>query len=135
MSALETLEQTNENEATEFGSDAVAVMVTCETDVDQIHQDFADGSKTKPLPPSLLAVYDRRNPANRLVIDLARECPLFRGRIDSTSKTLSKKSTNLFLANQLRQLVKELLAGSYRGYALGDAEFEKRALELLPATD
>jgi DNA sulfur modification protein DndB len=54
------------------------------------------------------------------------------GRIDSTSKTLSKKSTNLFLANQLRQLVKELLAGSYGGYALGDAEFEKRAVELLP---
>lgn len=135
VSALETLEQTNENDATEFGSDAVAVMVTCETDVDQIHQDFADCSKTKPLPPSLLAVYDRRNPANRLVIDLERECALFRGRIDSTSKTLSKKSTNLFLANQLRQLVKELLAGSYGGYALGDAEFERRALELLPPAE
>lgn len=135
VAALESLEQTNEHDATEFGSDAVAVMVTCETDVDQIHQDFADCSKTKPLPPSLLAVYDRRNPANRLVIDLERECPLFRGRIDSTSKTLSKKSTNLFLANQLRQLVKELLAGSYGGYALGDAEFEKRALEILPATE
>jgi DGQHR domain-containing protein len=134
VSALDTLEQTSEQEATEFGSDAVAVMVTCETDVDQIHQDFADCSKTKPLPPSLLAVYDRRNPANRLVIDLERECPLFKGRIDSTSKTLSKKSTNLFLANQIRQLVKELLAGSYGGYALGDAEFEKRAIELLPPT-
>lgn len=135
VSALETLEQVSEEEATEFGSDAVAVMVTCETEVDQIHQDFADCSKTKPLPPSLLAVYDRRNPANRLVIDLERECPLFRGRIDSTSKTLSKKSTNLFLANQLRQLVKELLAGSAGGYALGDAEFEKRALEILPPTE
>jgi DNA sulfur modification protein DndB len=130
--ALEALEQMSEEEAAEFGSDAVAVMVTCETDADQVHQDFADCSKTKPLPPSLLAVYDRRNPANRLVIDLERECPLFKGRIDSTSKTLSKKSTNLFLANQLRQLVKELLAGSYGGYALGDAEFEKRAVELLP---
>jgi DNA sulfur modification protein DndB len=111
-----------------FASDAVAIMITCETDLNQIHQDFADCSKTKPLPPSLLAVYDRRNPANRLVSDLERMCPLFKGRIDPTSKTLSKKSTFLFLANQLRQLVKELLAGSY---ALADLDFEKRAVELL----
>ena len=129
---VSALEQMSEEEATEFGGDAVAVMVTCETDVPQVHQDFADCSKTKPLPPSLLAVYDRRNPANRLVIDLEGECRLFKGRIDTTSKTLSKKSTYLFLANQLRQLVKELLAGSYGGYALPDAEFEKRAIELLP---
>jgi hypothetical protein len=107
-------------------------MITCETELNQIHQDFADCSKTKPLPPSLLAVYDRRNPANRLVSDLERMCPLFKGRIDPTSKTLSKKSTFLFLANQLRQLVKELLAGSY---ALADADFEKRALELLGQDD
>ena len=132
---VSALEQMSEEEATEFGSDAVAVMVTCETDVFQVHQDFADCSKTKPLPPSLLAVYDRRNPANRLVIDLERECRLFKGRIDTTSKTLSKKSTYLFLANQLRQLVKELLAGSYGGYALADPEFEKRAMELLPGEE
>jgi DGQHR domain-containing protein len=122
------MDQMDETDAAQFGSDAVAVMITCETDINQIHQDFADCSKTKPLPPSLLAVYDRRNPANRLVGDLERSCPLFKGRIDPTSKTLSKKSTFLFLANQLRQLVKELLAGSY---ALADADFEKRALELL----
>jgi DNA sulfur modification protein DndB len=122
------MDQMVETDAARFGSDAVAVMITCETDINQIHQDFADCSKTKPLPPSLLAVYDRRNPANRLVGDLERSCPLFKGRIDSTSKTLSKKSTFLFLANQLRQFLKELLAGSY---AIADADFEKRALELL----
>jgi DGQHR domain-containing protein len=122
------MDQMDENDAAIFGSDAVSVMITCETELNQIHQDFADCSKTKPLPPSLLAVYDRRNPANRLVSDLERMCPLFKGRIDPTSKTLSKKSTFLFLANQLRQLVKELLAGTY---ALADADFEKRAMELL----
>jgi DNA sulfur modification protein DndB len=122
------MDQMDEAGAAIFGSDAVSVMITCETDLNQIHQDFADCSKTKPLPPSLLAVYDRRNPANRLVSDLERMCPLFKGRIDPTSKTLSKKSTFLFLANQLRQLVKELLAGTY---ATADAEFEKRAVELL----
>ncbi len=80
----------------------------------------------------MLAVYDRRNPANRLVSDFERLCPLFKGRIDPTSKTLSKKSTFLFLANQLRQLVKELIAGTY---ALADVDFEKRAVELLGQDD
>ncbi len=126
------MDQMGEADAAAFGSDAVAVMITCETEINQIHQDFADCSKTKPLPPSLLAVYDRRNPANRLVSDLERACPLFKGRIDPTSKTLSKKSTFLFLANQLRQLVKELIAGTY---ALADVDFEKRALELLGQDD
>jgi len=125
---VQAMEQMDEATAAKFASDAVSVMITCETDLNQIHQDFADCSKTKSLPPSLLAVYDRRNPANRLVSDLERMCPLFKGRIDPTSKTLSKKSTFLFLANQIRQLVKELLAGTY---AIADLEFEKRAVELL----
>lgn len=125
---ITALEELDNDAQEEFSRDAVAVMISCETDVSQIHQDFADCSKTKPLPPSLLAVYDLRNPANRLVADLEQSCLLFKDRIDSTSKTLSKKSTYLFLANQIRQLVKELLVGSY---ATADPQFEKRALELL----
>lgn len=125
---IAALDEMNTDEQGEFLSDAVAVMISCETDLPQIHQDFADCSKTKPLPPSLLAAYDLRNPANKLVADLASDCPLFRDRIDSTSKTLSKKSTYLFLANQVRQLVKELLLGSY---ATPDPQFERRATELL----
>ena len=122
------LDEMDNDQQAEFGQDAVAVMISCETELTQIHQDFADCSKTKPLPPSLLAVYDLRNPANRLVSGLESTCVLFKDRIDSTSKTLSKKSTYLFLANQVRQLVKELLTGSY---ATPDAQFERRANELL----
>lgn len=125
---IETLETLNEEEQERFGGDAVAVMITCETDRDQVHQDFADCSRTKPLPASMVALYDRRNPVNRMVADLEERCILFRGRIDSTSKTLSKKSTYLFLGNQLRQLVKELLAGSY---ALTDQDLERRVRQLV----
>lgn len=123
------LEGLPEDEAARFAGDAVAVMITCETDIDQIHQDFADCSKTKQLPPSLLAVYDRRNPANRLVSDLEAKCRLFRKRIDATSRALSKKSIHLFLANQLRQFVKELVLGSY---AIPDQQFEQLVIERLP---
>src|SRR5207244_3409347 len=112
----------------ELETDGIGVMITCETNIDQIHQDFADCSKTKPLPPSQLAVYDRRNPANKLVIDLEQRCPLFKGKIDATSVTLGKNSISLFLANQLRQFVKTLLTGNWQ---LADAEFEKRAKEIL----
>jgi DNA sulfur modification protein DndB len=112
----------------QFDQDAITVMITLEDDPSQIHQDFADCSKTKALPKSQLAAYDRRNPANGLVLDLCDTCVLFKDKIDSASKTLSKLSTNLFLTNQVRQLVKELLAGDY---ALADDAFERKAKELL----
>ncbi len=113
--------------AKRLGLDSISVMITCEHEVKQIHQDFADCSKTKPLPPSLLSLYDTRNPGNRLVFDMEDKSALFRGRIDSTSKTLSKKSSYIFLANQLRQMIKHLLL---RGNPT-DIAFEKRAMELL----
>jgi DNA sulfur modification protein DndB len=108
--------------------DAIAVMITCESNIDQIHQDFADCSKTKPLAPSQVAVYDRRNPANRLVVDIERECSIFNGKVDATSTKIGKKSASLFTANQLRQYVKSMLVGSW---AMGDADFEKRSKERL----
>jgi DNA sulfur modification protein DndB len=115
-----------------FDGDGIAVMITCEADTAQIHQDFADCSKTKPIPPSLLAVYDRRNPANGMVMDLIDECSFFKDKIDSTSKNLSKKSPALFLTNQVRQLVKTLLCGSW---GMGDDDFSTFVHNLLPDKD
>jgi DNA sulfur modification protein DndB len=109
-------------------SDGLAVMITCENNIDQIHQDFADCSKTKALAPSQVAVYDRRNPANRLVVDIERRCPIFMGKVDATSSKLGKRSTSLFTANQVRQFVKSMLVGSW---GMGDIDFEKRARERL----
>lgn len=131
---IKALSQLSFEDAQELEADGIAAMITCETNIDQIHQDFADCSKTKQLPASQLAVYDRRNPANRLVIEIERKCRLFHGRIDATSKTLGKKSTSLFLANQIRQMVKVLLTGSWQ---MADKDFEVKAKELLernPAT-
>jgi len=125
---MEAIENSASEDRQELEADGIGVMITCETNTDQIHQDFADCSKTKPLPPSQLAVYDRRNPANRLVIDLEKKCPLFRGKIDATSVTLGKNSISLFLANQIRQFVKTLLTGNWQ---MADAEFEKQAKKML----
>ena len=95
----------------EFENDGVPLVITWEADEDQVHQDFADASKTKALPKSMIAVYDARHPANRAVMELIRNVPLFVGRIDATSTTLSKNSGYLFLANQVRQFVKAKLSG------------------------
>jgi DNA sulfur modification protein DndB len=127
--ALTSLQkQLDPEDLAELDAQSMAVMVSFETDPLQSHQDFADASRTKPLPPSLVAAYDLRNPANGLVIDLIEECPLFKGKIDSTSKTLSKKSNRLFLPNQLRQMVKTILTGDA---ALQDEDFVRKAVDLL----
>lgn len=131
--ALDSIDEHLTDEQREmFYADALAVMITCESELDQIHQDFADASKTKPLPKSQLAAYDRRNPANGIVLDLIQRCAVFKGRIDSTSQTLSKNSNKLFLTNQVRQMVKELLVGAY---AMADEQFEDRAVQLLDQTN
>jgi len=129
---LQAYHEMSEDKRAEFDSHAVAVMITLESDIEQVHQDFADCSKTKALPKSQLAAYDRRNPANGLVLDMIKRCPLFEDKIDSTSKTLSSSSTNLFLTNQVRQLVKELLVGDY---AMADDQFEVKAKDLLASSD
>jgi DNA sulfur modification protein DndB len=129
---IRAYEYMNEEQRAQFDRDAISVMITLEGSMPQIHQDFADCSKTKPLPKSQLAAYDRRNPANGLVLDIAEQCKLFEDKIDSTSKTLSALSTNLFLTNQVRQLVKELLVGDY---AMSDVPFEDKAQKLLGSSE
>jgi DNA sulfur modification protein DndB len=129
FAALTSLEkQLDSEDLAELDAQSMAVMVSFETDPLQSHQDFADASRTKPLPPSLVAAYDLRNPANGLVVDLIEECPLLKGKIDSTSKTLSKKSNRLFLTNQVRQMVKTILTGDP---ALQDEDFVRKATDLL----
>jgi DGQHR domain-containing protein len=112
----------------ELSRQAMAVIITNEMEMDQIHQDFADASKTKQLPPSLLAVFDTRNPANRMIPQLERNCALFRGRIEPASKTTGKNSLKLFTTNQVRSFLKEFLTGSWQ---LADTEFEHRAQRML----
>jgi DGQHR domain len=114
--------------AAAFGNNSLSIMITTERDIAQVHQDFADAARTKGLPPSLLSVYDMRNPANGLVMDLIDNCRLFTDKIDSTSQRLSMKSLAVGLTNTVRQLVKELVGV---GYAAGDSRFEAESKRLL----
>ena len=99
-------------EGDKFMRAGVPLMMTIESDLSQVHQDFADAGKTKPLPSSLLAVYDTRQPANRAVMEISDRSRLLKGRIDATSTTLSVNSPFVFLVNQIRQFVKSSLTGT-----------------------
>ena len=65
-----------------FYEHSVSIMITFENDNAQVQQDFADCSKTKKLQASLISAYDRRNPANGLVLDLIDNVALFNDKID-----------------------------------------------------
>ena len=126
------LDQMDPETRLRFAQDAVAFMLTCESNIEKAHQDFADCSKTKQLPPAMLTVYDLRNRANGLVMKLADSCPLFKDKVDATSKSIGNNSAAIFTTNQVRQMVKALLTGDF---ALADSTFADVAKELLPTTE
>jgi DGQHR domain-containing protein len=101
------------DEDPERGADGLAVLIVVEENLVRIHQDFADAAQTKQIPASLLAAYNMREPINRVLHRIVNESELLKGRIDETSKTLPKLSQNLFLLNQVRGMIKELLVGDY----------------------
>lgn len=111
-----------------FMNNGVVIMITLSDKIEQVHQDFADAAKTKPLPPSLVAIYDMRHPGNQAVMQLIERVSLFCNRVDATSTTLSINSNYVFLVNQIRQFVKCSLTGRA---AVSDDDFYKTAKEQL----
>ena len=99
-------------EGAKFENSGVPIMMTLSSNTAQVHQDFADAGKTKALPPSLLAVWDSRQPANHAVLQISERVPLLKDRVDATSTSIGKSSPFIFLANQVRQFVKHSLTGS-----------------------
>jgi DGQHR domain-containing protein len=127
QSAIKQLLDEMKNDAAtveQLNRSSIPVMITLTADIKQIHQDFADCSKGREMPKSLLAVY---HPANGLVMDLVENCGIFKGKTDSTNLKLGKKSPGLFLANMIRQSIKTFLTG---GYGISEDDFEVRAKEL-----
>ncbi|GAA0969641.1 DNA sulfur modification protein DndB [Actinocorallia libanotica] len=111
-----------------FMSDSISVVIVVEPDLARIHQDFADAAQTKQIPASLLAAFNTREPLNRVLTKIVDGSRFFRGRIDETSKSLSKNSPSAFLLNQVRGLVKELL---FHDYALSEASIPARSMQVI----
>ena len=106
----------------------MSVLIVVEDDISRIHQDFADAAQTKQIPASLLAAYNTREPVNKVLTRLVDQSNLLKGRVDETSKTLAKLSHSVFLLNQVRGFVKELMAGDY---GLAEDSLSKLAIQQL----
>jgi DNA sulfur modification protein DndB len=119
----------DENE--DFRNHGMAVQIVYEPDIAQIHQDFADAAQTKSIPASLLAAYNMREPVNRALAEIV-DSTFLKERVDETSKSLPKLSQNMFLLNQVRGLVKELLLGDY---AMADPQLDRHAKERIGTKD
>jgi DGQHR domain-containing protein len=116
----------------DLASDGVAVHLVFEKELDRIHQDFADAARTKQIPPSMLASYNMREPFNKVLSQIVSASDLFRDRIDHSSKTLGKRSQKMFLLNQVRGFLKELMLGDY---AATEEAVAKVASEQLATTN
>lgn len=116
----------------EMGTDGLAVMIVVEPDINRIHQDFSDAARTKPVPPSLLAAYNMREPVNKVLQKIVSESAILKGRVDETSKSLAKLSQSVFLLNQVRGLLKELLVGDF---GVAEATFAQAAAERLGTSE
>lgn len=101
-------------EKPELRNDSVTVLVVQEDDIDQIHQDFADCAKNKPIPPALLAAFDVSNVLAKLTREISRNLVIFDGRIDKISKSLGKDPKFMLTMNQLKIGIAEFLYGSSR---------------------
>jgi DNA sulfur modification protein DndB len=90
----------------------VTVLVVQEEDLEQIHQDFADCSKNKPIPPALRASFDISDFLSKITRDLTKQLDIFNGRIDKISTTVGKDPNYIFTMSQLRVGVSEFLFGN-----------------------
>ncbi|WP_218028282.1 DNA sulfur modification protein DndB [Nocardia yamanashiensis] len=119
-------------DSSDFLSDSISVVIVVEPDLARIHQDFADAAQTKQIPASLLAAFNTREPLNRVLTKIVDGAQLFQGRIDETSKSLSKNSPSVFLLNQVRGMVKELL---FHDYALAESSIPGRSAQVIGTTE
>lgn len=132
LAAIRKRSENLTNPESDFMSDSISVVIVVEPDLSRIHQDFADAAQTKQIPASLLAAYNTREPLNRVLTKVVDESALFKDRIDETSKSLSKLSPAIFLLNQVRGMVKELL---FHDYALSEASIPSRSFQVIGTTD
>jgi DNA sulfur modification protein DndB len=95
----------------ELANDAVSVTIVVEPELAQVHQDFADCAQSKPIPPSLLTVYDAQDVLSGLTLRVVDAVPFFQGRLEKVGKTVSKRSNYLYTINHVRMSIGAALTG------------------------
>lgn len=131
LAAIKKYGESVDDPGSAFMSDGISVVIVIEPEIARIHQDFADAAQTKQIAASLLAVYNTREPLNRVLTKVVDGSTLFKDRIDEISKSLTKNSPSIFLLNQVRGMVKELL---FHDYALSESSIPARSNQIIGST-
>lgn len=96
----------------EIKYDGIVVIISQESDVEQVRADFAAMGQTRPIDKSLLVTYNTSDLHVSMVKEIIDNCTVFRGRIQPEGTSIPKSSEyHLFTANQLSQGIAELLYG------------------------
>jgi DNA sulfur modification protein DndB len=95
----------------DLGQDGIGVIISTESDVKKIHQDFVDCAKNKPIPPAMLAAFDHANLVVRYVNDTVKAVKFLDGRVDRSSAKLGKNTVKVFTLNQVQTALLEFLVG------------------------
>lgn len=117
-------------EKPEIMNDGATVVIVQEDNLEQIHQDFVDCARSKPISPSMLTAFDAQSLLPNFTKILSKESVLFQGRIDMISRTLGKSPYFLFTMNQLRICAAEFLFGSS-----AKRDIESRSPRLLQSSE
>ncbi|NJO80467.1 MAG: DGQHR domain-containing protein [Cyanobacteria bacterium RM1_2_2] len=118
------------SEKPDIMNDGATVVIVQEEDLSQIHQDFVDCARSKPISPSMLTAFDAQSLLPNFTRILSKESVLFQGRIDMISRTLGKSPYFLFTMNQLRICAAEFLFGSS-----AKRDIESRSPRLLQSSE
>jgi DNA sulfur modification protein DndB len=94
-----------------LAQDGIGVIISTETDLQKIHQDFVDCAKNKPIPPAMLAAFDHANLVVRYVNEAVKQVKFLDGRVDRSSAKLGKNTVKVFTLNQVQTSLLEFLVG------------------------
>ncbi|SRR6266542_2748331 len=95
----------------DLGQDGIGVIISTETDIEKIHQDFVDCAKNKPIAPAMLAAFDHANLVVRYLNETVKQVPFLEGRVDRSSAKLGKNTVKVFTLNQVQTALLEFLVG------------------------
>ena len=90
---------------------SVPVSLYEEENLSSLRQMFADASKTKPIEPNAVTIFDARNAFNRAAMHLSEESRLFGGRVEMERTKVNAGSSSILAINQLAGNLKALDVG------------------------
>jgi DGQHR domain-containing protein len=106
-------------ELEEFRNASVPIVLYEEDDIKALRQMFADASKTKPIEPNTVALFDQRDAFNQAAIWLSEHSDMFAGRVDMDSSSVTGGNSHLVSISQLVGILRILAVGYSRRVTRG----------------